>query len=70
MLGKKNNKIQKIINDDCVKQMKMMSENSVDIIICDPPYNIGKDFGNNSDKQEMDAYLNGVMNGYLNVFVS
>ncbi len=57
LLGKENNKIQKIINDDCVKQMKMMSENSVDIIICDPPYNIGKDFGNNSDKQEMDAYL-------------
>ena len=31
---------------------------SVDIVICDPPYNIGKDFGNDSDKQKMDTYLN------------
>jgi site-specific DNA-methyltransferase (adenine-specific) len=27
------------------------------IIIADPPYNIGKDFGNDSDKQPMDEYL-------------
>ena len=50
-------KTQVIINDDCIKQMKEMKPNSVDIIICDPPYNIGKDFGNNSDKQTMDKYL-------------
>jgi site-specific DNA-methyltransferase (adenine-specific) len=37
--------------------MKKIKEDSVDIIICDPPYNIGKDFGNDSDKQEMDKYL-------------
>ena len=35
----------------------MLASNSVDIIICDPPYNIGKDFGNDSDKQEMQSYL-------------
>lgn len=50
-------KIQHIINDDCIKQMKEIKSDSVDIIICDPPYNIGKDFGNNSDKQQMDKYL-------------
>jgi len=37
--------------------MKELKTNSVDIIICDPPYNIGKDFGNDSDKQELDKYL-------------
>ena len=37
--------------------MKEMTEASVDVIVCDPPYNIGKDFGNDSDKQEMDTYL-------------
>jgi site-specific DNA-methyltransferase (adenine-specific) len=37
--------------------MKKINDNSVDIIICDPPYNIGKDFGNDSDKQKMDDYL-------------
>lgn len=46
-----------IYHEDCVAGMKKIEENSVDIIICDPPYNIGKDFGNNSDKQEIDEYL-------------
>ena len=27
--------------------MKNIKSESVDIIICDPPYNIGKNFGNN-----------------------
>ena len=52
-----NHKMQTIINDDCVKKMKELNDNTVDIIIADPPYNIGKDFGNNSDKQDMDKYL-------------
>ena len=50
-------KIQKIYNEDCISGMKKLKDESVDIIICDPPYNIGKDFGNNSDKQEMNKYL-------------
>jgi len=49
--------INKIYNEDCVIGMKKITSESVDIIICDPPYNIGKDFGNNSDKQSMDDYL-------------
>jgi len=49
--------INKIYNEDCVIGMKKITSESVDIIICDPPYNIGKDFGNNSDKQKMDDYL-------------
>ena len=51
------NKIQKIVNADCIEEMKKLDSNTVDIIICDPPYNIGKDFGNDSDKQKMDDYL-------------
>jgi site-specific DNA-methyltransferase (adenine-specific) len=34
-----------------------MAAESAQIIIADPPYNIGKDFGNKSDKQPMDEYL-------------
>ena len=30
---------------------------SAQIVIADPPYNIGKDFGNKSDKQPMGEYL-------------
>lgn len=59
---KKENKInikkQEIYNEDCIIGMKKLEDNIADIIIADPPYNIGKDFGNNSDKQKMDEYLN------------
>ena len=49
--------INKIYNEDCIIGMKKINNECVDIIICDPPYNIGKDFGNNSDKQTLDNYL-------------
>ena len=49
--------LNKIYNEDCIVGMKKIKSESVDIIICDPPYNIGKDFGNDSDKQNMNDYL-------------
>jgi site-specific DNA-methyltransferase (adenine-specific) len=42
---------------DCIEGMKELPDKSADIIICDPPYNIGKDFGNKSDKQGFIEYL-------------
>ena len=50
-------KQQKIVLQDCVEGMKELQDESVDIIICDPPYNIGKDFGNNCYKDTVDEYL-------------
>ena len=50
--------LNKIYNSDCIIGMEKIPDNSADIIICDPPYNIGKDFGNNSDKQDFQNYLN------------
>ena len=47
-----------IYNEDCITGLKKLPDNIADLIICDPPYNIGKDFGNDSDKQDMDTYLN------------
>lgn len=44
-------------NIDCLKGIKQISDNSIDIIIVDPPYNIGKDFGNDSDKQSFSDYI-------------
>ena len=36
-----------IFNLDCLTGMKQhIPDESIDIIICDPPYNFGKDFGN------------------------
>lgn len=46
-----------IYNEDCILGLKRFADESVDIIICDPPYNIGKDFGNKSDKQDFIKYL-------------
>lgn len=49
--------IQDVVLLDCIAGIKSHPAESFDIIICDPPYNIGKDFGNDSDKQEMESYL-------------
>ena len=51
------NELNQINNEDCILGMKKIASETVDIIICDPPYNIGKDFGNDSDKQDMNTYL-------------
>jgi site-specific DNA-methyltransferase (adenine-specific) len=34
-----------------------LASDSAQIILADPPYNIGKDFGNDSDKQTIEEYL-------------
>lgn len=47
----------RLILGDCTKELKSIESNSVDLIVADPPYNVGKDYGNKSDKQEFDDYL-------------
>jgi site-specific DNA-methyltransferase (adenine-specific) len=42
---------------DVVDGLKKIEDNSVDIVISDPPYNIGKDFGLCKDKMELNQYL-------------
>lgn len=42
---------------DVVEGLKKIEDGSVDIIISDPPYNIGKDFGLCKDKMELNSYL-------------
>jgi DNA modification methylase len=42
----------KIYLGDCIELLKKLDNESVDLIIADPPYNLGKDFGNGSDKWE------------------
>jgi len=46
-----------ILISDCIVGLKKLPNESASIIICDPPYNIGKNFGNNSDKQRTEKYL-------------
>ena len=47
-----------IYEKDVLEGLSELDDNSIDIIVADPPYNIGKDFGNKSDKQKMEDYLN------------
>ena len=42
---------------DCVEGMKRKESGTVQIINCDCPYNIGKDFENDGDRQTMENYL-------------
>ena len=37
-------------NEDCLLALKDINDKTVDLIFADAPYNIGKDFGNDSDK--------------------
>lgn len=47
-----------VILGDSLKVMKSLKTESVDLIFADPPYNIGKDFGNNKDKwEDVDSYV-------------
>jgi site-specific DNA-methyltransferase (adenine-specific) len=48
---------QRVIQGDALEILPTLESASAQIILADPPYNIGKDFGNDSDKQTMDAYL-------------
>lgn len=53
-----SNEYSLVINDDSLNVLKMMKDESIDLIFADPPYNIGKDFGNSSDKwKSQKAYL-------------
>lgn len=49
--------LNQIILGDAVAEMKKLPAYSCDVIIIDPPYNIGKDFGNNTDKRELADYV-------------
>ena len=49
--------LNKIILGDAVEKLKKLPNDSCDVIIIDPPYNIGKNFGNNLDKRELKEYI-------------
>lgn len=55
---KNNNKKNYIYLEDVLVGLKEIKDNSIDIIIADPPYNIGKDFGQCKDDLSLDEYIN------------
>lgn len=47
----------RIITGDALQEMKRLDGVSIDLVIADPPYNLGKDYGNNHDIRGFDDYL-------------
>ncbi|MBA7646926.1 Modification methylase DpnIIB [subsurface metagenome] len=48
-----------IINGDCLEITKGMPDGSVDLVLTDPPYNLGKDYGSySSDARDPKDYWN------------
>ena len=47
-----------VVCGDAIELMRNMRDDSIDLIFTDPPYNIGKDFGNQSDKwDDVQSYI-------------
>lgn len=46
----------KIINGNCIEEMSRLPENSVDLLVTSPPYNVGIDYDTHDDKTSMDDY--------------
>lgn len=46
-----------IRNGDALVLFREIADESIDLIITDPPYNLGKDYGNNHDLKEFDDYM-------------
>ena len=42
---------------DAIELFKDIPDNSIDLIVADPPYNLGKDYGNNHDILGFEEYL-------------
>lgn len=42
---------------DFIDRAKLLGKHRFDLVIADPPYNIGKDFGNNLDKRSLKDYI-------------
>jgi site-specific DNA-methyltransferase (adenine-specific) len=43
---------------DCIKGMSRLADESVDLVVTSPPYNIGIRYGKFSDTQDRESYLN------------
>ena len=55
--GEKTMELNRIYLLDVLNGLKKLESNSAQIIIADPPYNIGKDFGNNKDNLDFEQYI-------------
>ncbi|MFT6557904.1 DNA-methyltransferase [Sneathiella sp.] len=45
-----------ILTGDACQELVRLDDNSVDLIVADPPYNLGKNYGNNKDLKDKEDY--------------
>ena len=46
-----------IIHGDAIEKMREIRSDSIDLIVADQPYNLGKNYGNNHDLKGFEEYL-------------
>jgi len=49
--------VNRIRNEDALLGLARMPKSCADLIVADPPYGLGKDYGNDSDKLDAEDYL-------------
>lgn len=49
--------LNRIFNEDVLHGIARIPDQSIDLVIADPPYSLGKDYGNQSDKLDSADYL-------------
>ena len=49
--------LNRVFCEDALTGLARIPDGSVDLILTDPPYNLGKDYGNASDQQSVEDYL-------------
>lgn len=49
--------VDQVFCEDALEGLARIPDASIDLILTDPPYNLGKDYGNASDQQSVEAYL-------------
>ena len=49
--------LNQVFCEDAIGGLARIPDGAIDLILTDPPYNLGKDYGNDSDRQSVQAYL-------------
>jgi site-specific DNA-methyltransferase (adenine-specific) len=49
--------VNQVFCEDALQGLARIPDGSIDLLLTDPPYNLGKDYGNGSDQQSVEAYL-------------
>ena len=52
-----DNWVNQVYCEDAIAGLSRIPDGAIDLILTDPPYNLGKDYGNDSDQQSVEAYL-------------